>query len=193
MSITNELRKYVKDHTNWDVALTTYPPQRTMTYYEGAMDVIADRIDAEHKTRLLTENGQMWLKGYSECHAALLEGNETLVSDLERCGWIRLPKDADGKVIRIGDVLDNTHKDGFAAKAVIGISYHPGGKACVEVDENRLRWHDPSKLRHHKQPNVEDVMVEFATDWESAQDGEDKTAVLKEYAAKLRLAESEGE
>lgn len=38
---------------------------------------------------------------------------------------------------------------------------------------------------------VEDVMVEFATDWESAQDGEDKTAVLKEYAAKLRMAESE--
>ena len=38
-------------------------------------------------------------------------------------------------------------------------------------------------------PTVEDVMVEFATDWESAQDGEDKTAVLKHYVAKLRLAE----
>lgn len=43
------------------------------------------------------------------------------------------------------------------------------------------------------EPTVEDVMVEFATDWETAQDGEDKTAVLKEYAKRLTLAEGEDE
>ena len=52
-------------------------------------------------------------------------------------------------------------------------------------------WLKKNERLFRPEPTVEDVMVEFATDWDSAQDGEDKTAVLKEYAAKLRLAESE--
>ena len=52
-------------------------------------------------------------------------------------------------------------------------------------------WLKENERLFRPKSTVEDVMVEFATDWESAQDGEDKTAVLKEYAAKLRLAESE--
>lgn len=216
MSITNELRKAITTlqvkHTHNDHDFTDFyypsPSQREFT-------AIADRIDAEHaevvaksdrqreqlaamEDALRRRNeGELKRRWQREIDALRDERDElreaVRLSEAKASDMVELPKDADGKVIRIGDVLDNTHKDGFAAKAVIGISYHPGGKTCVEVDENRLRWHDPSRLRHHEPPTVEDVMVEFATDWESAQDGEDKTAVLKEYAAKLRLAESEGE
>ncbi len=79
--------------------------------------------------------------------------------------YVRLPRDADGEVIHIGDVMDNTHKRGFAAKTVIGISYHEGGKMCVRVDEDELRWHDPLKLHHHHEPTVEDVLREFVDEF----------------------------
>ena len=49
-------------------------------------------------------------------------------------------------------------------------------------------WLRKNESLFKPKPTVEDVMVEFATDWESAQYGEDKTTVLKHYAAKLRLA-----
>lgn len=174
MSITNELREQLLYHT---------------PAVDAGLTAIIDRIDAEYQKaedEWKAKNGETWLRGYAECHAELMEGNEAIAADLEKAGWVRLPKDADGEVIHIGDVMDNTHKRGFAAKTVIGISYHEGGKICVRVDENELRWHDPLKLHHHHEPTVVEVLREMVVDWDCAPDGEDKDDVLKEYAEKLR-------
>ena len=192
MSITDELRQVA--------AKTEEANGRCGKLYRGDLDRIADRIDAEHQKALdewKAEHGQMWLKGYSECHAELPEGNETLASDLERCGWIRLPVDADGVPIHVGDMMCNTHKDGFMAKRVTGLCVHSSGRWTVEVDEAKLRWHDADKLHHYTPPTVEDVLREFASDIADVLGGddfrlEDNDELFAEYAAKLRLA-GEGE
>jgi hypothetical protein len=161
---------------------------------------IADRIDAEHQKALdewKAEHGQMWLKGYKECHAELLEGNETLASDLERCGWVKLPVDADGEPIHIGDVMENivcpsVHRE------VTGV----GAECFYGWDEGNGRYSQfgATCYRHHHAPTVEDVLREFADemnqnlgmytgeaiDADEWRDADNKT--IAEYAAKLRLA-----
>lgn len=134
--------------------------------YGHQLNAIADRIDTEYQKAIRELN--------NFADASVL-----------------LPVDADGEIIHVGDVMEY----GKARGRVIALmlSNYPkkwGGG---------LHWgiqlegeHAPTALDglfHHYKPTVEDVMVEFATDWESAQDGEDKTAVLKEYAAKLQLRE----
>lgn len=132
----------------------------------GRFIAIANRIEAEH-----VGAQRRWM---AELDAAR-----------DRDGYIALPKDADGEYIHVGDMMDTEHfgtveVEGFIHNAVAFYNYS-GQPAYLCTSPANL-------CHHHHEPTVEDVMVEFATDWESAQDGEDKTAVLKEYAAKLRLA-----
>ena len=177
MSITDELREWTRTHT------VNCSDNRI------ALVAISDRIDAEHEKALdewKAEHGQMWLKGYSECHAELLEGNETLASDLERCGWIRLPKDADGVTLRVGDEIEypNGARDTvrFATISPIGWAVNDRG------------W-KPEAMRHYTSPTVEDVLREFADrylDYEGIPSAGRRgvgEALMDEYAAMLRLKE----
>jgi len=192
MSITDELREWMR------VVLTDDDPAHA----------IADRIDAEHQKALdewKAENGQMWLKGYSECHAELMEGNETLASDLERCGWVRLPLDADGVPIHVGDEMEP-----------ISVKYDRFGVVTLCMDTRDGRWslltdldgewsHDElCQLRHYTPPTVEDILMEFhermdelgttdqcvGSDRAYAVDAllRERAELVAEYAAKLRLA-----
>ena len=192
MSITDELREWMR------VVLTDDDPAHA----------IADRIDAEHQKALdewKAENGQMWLKGYSECHAELMEGNETLASDLERCGWVRLPLDADGVPIHVGDEMEP-----------ISVKYDRFGVVTLCMDARDGRWslltdldgewsHDElCQLRHYTPPTVEDILMEFhermdelgttdqcvGSDRAYAVDAllRERAELVAEYAAKLRLA-----
>lgn len=102
------------------------------------------------------------------------------VQDVIDDEYIRLPVDADGVPIRVGDVLEANR----------------GTVTCIrdaghgwEIVTDHAYSYNPADLRHYHAPTIEDVMVEFATYWESAMDGEDKTAILKEYATKLKLAD----
>ena len=148
---------------------------------------IADRIDAEHQKALdewKAEHGQMWLKGYSECHAELLEGNETLASDLERCSWIRLPKDADGVPIHVGDMM--AYADNTKPMEVVALV-----PPAVFLTEDGPRYAD--MCRHYHAPTVEDVLREFAGTLASADNnwGSDVNDAIAKYAAKLSLAEED--
>ena len=94
MSITDELREWTRTHT------VNCSDNRI------ALVAIADRIDAEYQKsedEWKAKDGQSWLHGYCECHAELMEGNEVIAADLERAGWIQLPKDADGVTIHLQD------------------------------------------------------------------------------------------
>lgn len=94
-----------------------------------------------------------------------------------------LPLDADGEPIHVGDVMEWDN----GTFTVHELKVTEDG--WTTWDEQHGYTVHADECRHHHAPTVEDVMVEFATDWESAQDGEDKTAVLMEYAAKLQLKE----
>lgn len=94
MRITDELRKLVK---------SLYTPNSGQVKDEALR--IADRIDAAYKNSIDVKNGDAYLKGYAECHAELMEGNEVIAADLERAGWIQLPKDADGVTIHLQDLM----------------------------------------------------------------------------------------
>ena len=189
MSITDELREWTRTHT------VNCSDNRI------ALVAIADRIDAEHQKALdewKAEHGQMWLKGYSECHAELLEGNETLASDLERCGWVRLPVDADGVPIHVGDVVTMQLLFGGESKPLVvdrmELSHGRDGDLwCVALDTDKECWNQPSLMRHYTPPTVEDVLREFASDIADVLGGDDfrldgSDELFAEYAAKLRLA-----
>ena len=160
MSITDELRK-------WGYGFCG-------SSYE-VVNAIADRIDAEHEEaiqQVLMDDG----------------GVPATDENMAEHGWVRLPVDADGEYIHIGDVMEGERISGGYGEPFEVIGYVMSNGELEPMDEHR----NPRKrkyLRHHHAPTVEDVMVEFATDWESAQDGEDKTAVLEEYASKLQLRE----
>lgn len=166
MSITGELREYTKHYS------VAGSKKDTM------LSSIADRIDAEHQK-------------------AIRELNNLADTSM------LLPVDANGETIHVGDEMEGVDKYDSLKKVmgkVITVSFESNGVVDVAVqvwDSDGKSWHraylDPyaSVYRHYHEPTVEDVMVEFATDWECAQDGEDKTAVLKEYASKFRLANSE--
>lgn len=181
MSITDELREWMKGST-----LSSWTAEH--------LTAIVDRIDAEHQKALdewKAEHGKMWLKGYAECHAELLEGNETLASDLERCGWIRLPKDADGEYIRIGDVMEWVRYEDDDPTIVRTVSGIGNGVFFAWSDEQgRYAQYEANAYRHYHALTVEDVLAKFALACEDADNaGLEVARIIAEYAAKLQLRE----
>ena len=141
---------------------------------KGSLLAIADRIDAEHEEAiqqvLMNEGG--------------VPAND---ENMAEHGWVRLPVDADGEVWRIGDELLD---DGMVCE-VVGIGPN---RLYYYVDAtDTVEWTQADSRRHHHEPTVEDVLREFGIDWEHESDCEDRAALLKEYAAKLRLAGSDAE
>lgn len=129
------------------------------------LTAIADRIDAEHQKAIRELN--------NFADASML-----------------LPVDADGEIIHVGDMMERGEARGHVIALMLsnypkkwGGWLHWGVQLEGEQAPTAL-----DLMFHHYHATVEDVMVEFATDWEHAQDGEDKTAVLKEYAKRLKLA-----
>ena len=154
MSITDELREWAEDNTLRDRELTTYPPQHVVHGVLETLLCIADRIDAKHK----------------EAEQDLIDANNQM-EQLCECS-IRLPVDADGVPIRVGDVMDK------------------GEVTCIrdcgkgwEVVLNNLYTYDTPSL-HHRAPTVEDVLREFA--YGLGVPVADSTVAAA--AAKLRLA-----
>lgn len=186
----DELREYVERCTDHETVLLSDPPQHRVYGVREDFDRLIGKLEQVHiddmaeMTDALVERDNL-----REGNKRLVEEYNTLLewnTQLAKREVIELPKDADGEYLHIGDVMDNSHKSGFDAKVVIGISYHEGGKVCVRIDEERLRWLDPTDLKHHHEPTVADVLREFALKWGDACD---EDAYVDEYAKKLRMAD----
>lgn len=175
MSITDELREYAHD---------------CCARVDDAIHAIADRIDAEHQKaedELRAKNGDMWQKGYAVCHEELMEGHPVIVADLEKCGWVRLPKDADGVPIHVGDVMEwPTTGETFE---VVGIG--EGTLFYVEDGSECADWTGASTKRHHHATTVEDVLQEilFKAHIYDKREMELLPDLIAEYASKLQLKE----
>ena len=170
MSITDELREYSKTAT------------ASPAVFKELTD-IADLIDKRHaKARD---------KAYDE---GVCDGID---ADKNAMGYIKLPVDADGVSIRVGDVMEwPTTGETFE---VVGISANT--LFYIEHDfDDSAQWTAAYDKRHHHEPTVEDVLREFAEkmnenmgmytgeaiDADEWRDADRQT--IAEYAAKLRLA-----
>jgi len=186
MSITDELREWFKDRL-------------FMGNGYAELTAIADRIDAEHDKALNSVDDAYdsgYNVGYDEGFASADDWLAQHEDAMAEHGWIRLPKDADGVPVRVGDELCNYTLSGYP--------YPNGGVYCKAIVNERmvlvgqkdssfkdlLMW-EARWCHHYHAPTVEDVLTEFGIDWEHESDCEDRAALLKEYAAKLRLAEGE--
>lgn len=100
-------------------------------------------------------------------------------------GLMRLPKDRDGEIIRPGDMVDLSGEvlkvNSVKAFIATGSSYYHiiMGDHC-EYSVN------PDMLTHHREPNVEDILRDFAEVAFDVQEGDDLAALVEEYAEKLR-------
>ena len=132
MSITDELRKVA--------AKTECANGRCEKLYRGDLERIADRIDEEHE-------------------AQLNDAFETRNSDenLESDGWIRLPKDADGEYIHIGDEMEWC--DSGDTIVVEGI----GNDTIFYIEDGLAEWTAARNKRHHA-PDTWERIIEDALD-----------------------------
>ena len=159
MSITDELRDWAGQHKGWHL-------------FDMQLNDIADRIDAEHEHQLVEAKAE-----------GIAEGIDADFEAREHHGWVKLPVDADGVPIHIGDKLidkdDKLSKPAF----VKCILYNDEGCAVSDIDPHGC-WYEPSLLRRHR-PTVGDVLREFICDHEEGV--RDEVDLIAEYAAKLRL------
>jgi hypothetical protein len=180
--ITAELREYFGD-----CYLFRYGDVRER------LTAIADRIDAAHQKaedEWKAKDGQTWLRGYGECHAELMEGNEVIAADLERAGWLKLPVDADGEYIRIRDELRDEWNELNQGKVEWLMLDHRGWWLKLNTSCERFYVHVFHEWHHHHAPTVEDVLREFVERWHDTHH-DDLPALFAEYAARLRLAGDE--
>lgn len=160
MAITDELRE-------WKGNIQTYLSPEVVLQLRCELNAIADRIDAEHERML---------------RSLTIDAEPMTDESMAEHGWIRLPLDADGEPIHIGDVMD------------VGIVFAIGDDGVFMVENGFSGKYDVECFDgfacHHHAPTVEDVLREFALACEDAGNaGPEVERIAAEYAAKLRLAE----
>lgn len=132
---------------------------------KGSLLAIADRIDAEHEEAL-----------------------SKVYMDMSDSEWVRLPKDADGEPIHIGDVMEPKGNGLLFGETSFEVRSMRCDECGWEVYDRLGDRYAPSLLRHHHAPTVEDVLREFALTVCKDEALTIRRGVVEEYAAKLRLA-----
>ena len=121
------------------------------------------------------------------------------IDNIERevADMVPLPVDADGVPIHVGDVLDGYGK----TIEVVELRYGRSGWVLISRDGNG--YADCAAFSHHHAPTVEDVLADVAdraanltgSYHEGGMNGDEymdsMSALVTEYAAKLRLASNE--
>lgn len=172
MSITKELREFASHLDLGKVALAGW---------KEALLAIADRIDEEHERAC----AEAWDNGYESDYLGIEKWLTEHPQVMEHHGWIRLPVDADGMPVHIGDVME--WPDGKAFE-VIGFG---DGVLFYTEDEESADWTGASTKRHHA-PTVEDVLrqvIACANNGTHVHGALDTEQIVAEYAAKLQLRE----
>lgn len=151
MSITKELREWAYSSTTNEVLLSN-PPRRVVHGVLETLIGIADRIDAEHEANESYWQAESYKDGYDEGFAS---ADDALSREengmLAEHGFIRLPKDADGEYIHIGDVmrLGSCERD----LTVLGIGTEDANgrdeRGVFVLDGDDYAWHNAQFLHHY--------------------------------------------
>lgn len=183
MSITDELREWM------------YANTKDCSDARIALRAITDRIDAEHESKVSYWQDASYKDGYDEGFASADDYFTDKRETLKEHGWVKLPLDADGVPLKVGDVVTMQLLFGGESKPLVvdrmELSHGRDGDLwCVALDTDKGCWNQPSLMRHYTPPTVEDVLDEFVARWMDTHH-DDLPALKAEYAAKLRLAERE--
>lgn len=112
-------------------------------------------------------------------HALTIDAKPMTDENMAESGWVRLPVDADGVPIHVGDVM--AYADNTKPMEVIALV-----PPAVFLTEDGPRFAD--MCRHYHAPTVEDVLREFGKRWDDPAHYA-KGELVEEYAAKLQLKE----
>ena len=150
------------------------------------LNEIADAIEREVKANRV----DAYTKGYDEGFASADDLAAQHEDAMAGHGWVRLPVDAEGVPIRIGERVQLVGND---PSTVSHMSLADDGwRVYVKYDGGiGTGSGEPKRIRHHHAPTVEDVLREFVARTQMLGCVEDEYALVAEYAAKLRLAGDE--
>lgn len=143
---------------------------------------IADRIDAEHESKVSYWQGASYKDGYDEGFASADDWLAQHEDAMAEHGWVRLPMDADGEYIHAGDKLDGYGK----TIEVVELRYGRSGWVLISRDGNA--YADTFAFAHHHSPTVEDVLLELLNEAKHFHSLEEEQEAIAEYAKKLRLS-----
>lgn len=177
MNITDELREWSHGFNG--------PWKRN----EEMLTAIADRIDAEHEAKVAYWQGASYKDGYDDGFASADDWLAQHEDAMAEHGWVRLPKDADGAPIHVGDVME--WRDSGDTLEVIGIGDNTLFYVDPEGDRTYAEWTAARNKLHYHAPTVEDVLREFALTVCKDDALTIRRGVVEEFAKRLTLVEME--
>ena len=102
--------------------------------------------------------------------------------ELEAYGLVRGPVDSEGVMWHSGDMSDTTWG------VIEGIAYS-NGEWYIRGHDMSAPWMEANSVRHHHEPTVQDIMVEYLRKFTSGDVSQDELApVTDEYGARIREA-----
>ena len=148
---------------------------------------LIDTIERKVAEEVTKAHNDGYEDGYDKGFADWCEEHE---DKLEEHGWVKLPVDADGVPIRVGDELTEVElrRRGGKPAEVVCILYNDEGCVVSSSDPSGF-FYDPSTLTHKLPPTVEDVLREFALKVAEKECITMRKGVVEEYAKRLRLKE----
>lgn len=94
------------------------------------------------------------LENHEECNLLLAIADE-IEAEIER-EYMRLPADADGATIHVGDVVAS--RDWCEPREVTGFA------VLCRTSDGGCVWNEPCELEHYKPRTLEDIVYEIALD-----------------------------
>ena len=187
-SITDELRE-------WASVEVPYK-------YGHQLNAIADRIDAEHEAKVSYWQGASYKDGYDEGFAGADDWLGQHEDAMAEHGWVKLPVDADGVPIHVGDEMECGDGTVFTVER---ISLYEFGWRCdgegIDANGYKCTAHAlPDCCHHHHASTVEDLLQKFGEKmaenksmyisnvWDMDEWCAADRDTIAEYAKKLRLA-----
>lgn len=174
MSITDELREYA-DKLNESAARKS---EHGFSFVPMRLECIADSIDMQHE-RALTE----------QFDSLTVDMKPMTDENMAEGGWMKLPMDADGKVIRICDKLTCDYHDDktFTVLGFGAPNGHGDGEQGVFTYEGaEYCWFNADCLHHVERPTVEDTLRKLVH--EVTPDVEWEDELFADYADRIREA-----
>ena len=194
--ITWELRLFLADPYKEWVPNKKQELQDALSAIDAVHDAL-ERENAELRQRVavLDESADSmhetdaWKLGYDEGFASADDWLAQHEDAMAEHGWVRLPVDADGVPIRVGDVLTDDAEFKSEGKVIRLMLEDESWSVGLECGG----WTNPSihEWHHYHEPTVEDVLAEF---FEEVGDGlhtinaVDTRVIIAEYAKRLTLA-----